>query len=83
MSTHNANPLSQQMCISNMNAKASELGCTSGDMDCLCKADDYQFGIRDCTKEACPNDDSAKVLKMALESCPSMFPSISVINAGY
>jgi len=54
-----------------MNAKASELGCTSGDMDCLCKSQDYAYGIRDCTKEACPDDNAATVLSMALESCPS------------
>lgn len=64
----------QQMCISNMNAKASELGCTSGDMACLCKSQNYEYGIRDCTTEACPNDDAATVVKMALASCPSMFP---------
>ncbi|KAJ5657227.1 uncharacterized protein N7484_000876 [Penicillium longicatenatum] len=60
-----------QMCISNMKAKASELGCTSGDLDCLCKSQDYSYGIRDCTKQACPDDDASTVLSMALESCPS------------
>lgn len=64
----------QQMCISNMNAKASELGCTSGDTACLCKSQDYQYGIRDCTTEACPSDDAATVLKLALASCSSMSP---------
>ena len=60
------------MCISNMNAKASELGCNSGDMACLCKKQDYMYGVRDCTAQACPGDDAAAVVKIALSSCPSM-----------
>lgn len=63
----------QSMCISNMNDKSPELDCKSGDMACLCKSDNYSFGIRDCTKEACPEDDSDKVVKLALEKCPGMF----------
>lgn len=59
------------MCISNMNAKASELGCQSGDMDCLCKSENYSYGIRDCTTQACPDDNAEQVLKMALAKCPS------------
>lgn len=65
------------MCVNNMNDKASELNCKSGDMACLCKSEDYSFGIRDCTKEACPSDDAEKVLKMALEKCPSKFLCIA------
>ena len=61
------------MCISNMNAKASELGCKSGDLACLCKSNDYQYGIRDCTSQACPDDNAQTVLQMALDSCPSKF----------
>jgi len=61
------------MCVNNMNDKATELNCKSGDMECLCKSENYSFGIRDCTKEACPSDDAEKVLKMALAKCPSMF----------
>lgn len=61
------------MCVDNMNNKASELKCNSGDMACLCKSDDYSYGIRDCTKQACPDDDSAAVVKKALEQCPGMY----------
>lgn len=66
--------VAQQMCIKNMNAKASELNCNSGDLACLCKNKDYEYGVRDCTAQACPNDDAATVVKMALASCPSMSP---------
>lgn len=63
------------MCVSNMNNKASDLGCKSGDMSCLCKTDDYKFGIRDCTQQACPSDDAEKVLAMAVAKCPGMYHS--------
>ncbi|KAB8075530.1 hypothetical protein BDV29DRAFT_171877 [Aspergillus leporis] len=68
-----------QMCIGNMNNKASELGCSSGDLACLCKSDNYAFGVRDCTAQACPNDDSAAVVSAALAACPSgsMSPMIT------
>jgi len=61
------------MCISNMNAKASELGCQSGDMDCLCKNKNYSYGIRDCTSQACPDDDAQNILNMVLAKCPSAY----------
>lgn len=58
------------MCLSNMSQQASDLGCKSGDIACLCKSDNYKFGIRDCVKEACPSDDAEKVLAMAVAKCP-------------
>lgn len=64
------------MCISNMNNKAQELGCDSGDRTCLCNADNYKFGVRDCTNQACPGEDAAQAVQIALNSCPegSMSP---------
>lgn len=59
------------MCISNMNGKASALGCQANDMACLCKSQDYEYGIRDCTTQACPSDNVEQVLKMAMANCPS------------
>lgn len=61
---------SQNMCIGNMNDKASELGCKSGDMECLCKSDDYKYGIRDCTTQACPGEDAQAVVQNAVSKCP-------------
>ncbi|KAJ5606621.1 hypothetical protein N7510_009402 [Penicillium lagena] len=58
------------MCISNMNAKASELGCSSGDMTCLCKSQDYEWGVRDCTDQACPGSSPQEAVQMALSKCP-------------
>ena len=69
------------MCINNMNNKASELGCNPGDKHCLCNSKDYTYGVRDCTKQACPNDDSSHVVQIALSSCPkdSMFRFASTL----
>lgn len=63
----------QQMCINNMNAKASELGCSAGDSACLCTKVNYQYGIRDCTNEACPGEDASAAVSSALASCPTTF----------
>ncbi|PLN75675.1 hypothetical protein BDW42DRAFT_180245 [Aspergillus taichungensis] len=59
-----------QMCITNMDNKASELGCPKNDHKCLCEKKDYRFGVRDCTSQACPDEDSAAVVNIALKSCP-------------
>lgn len=61
------------MCISNMNNKAQELGCSSDDKSCLCNKMDYMYGVRDCTAEACPEYNVDSVLQMALSGCPGMF----------
>lgn len=61
------------MCLTNMKNKASDFDCKTGDLACLCKTDDYKFGIRDCTKQACPSDDAEKVLAEAVAKCPGMY----------
>lgn len=61
------------MCTNNMNNKASELGCNPGDHACLCTKPDYQYGIRDCTNEACPGEDAAQAVASALQGCPTTF----------
>lgn len=53
-----------------MKNKASELGCKPGDLRCLCDAPDYTYGVRDCTAQACPDDDSHAVVQIALSTCP-------------
>lgn len=58
-----------EMCINNMNSKAPELGCMSGDIDCLCKSVNYMYGIRDCTLQACPSVNVSSVISVALSNC--------------
>lgn len=48
-----------QLCVQNMLDKASELGCDSDDVGCLCQNPDFTYGIRDCSLEACTNDAQA------------------------
>ncbi|KAL1993195.1 hypothetical protein VTN49DRAFT_3144 [Thermomyces lanuginosus] len=58
-----------QMCLDNMRALAPSLGCTSGDVACLCANRDFEFGIHDCTVEACPNDNVDEVVAYARTLC--------------
>jgi hypothetical protein len=49
------------MCINNMLAKAEELGCEPGNIECLCTEVDFGNGVRDCTVEACGPDALADI----------------------
>ncbi|TEA15616.1 GPI-anchored CFEM domain protein [Colletotrichum sidae] len=40
-------------CVQRMQGKASDLGCNSGDIACLCRNRDFFYGIRDCSFQAC------------------------------
>lgn len=48
------------ICLTNMLAKASELGCGNTDTACLCRNANFVYGIRDCTLAVCQGD-TAKV----------------------
>lgn len=58
------------MCLNNMVDLAEDLGCSRGDMACVCSKVDFEYGIRDCTTEACPNDDVAEALAAGRALCP-------------
>ncbi|KMU81322.1 chitinase 3 [Coccidioides immitis RMSCC 3703] len=51
-----------RMCINNMLNKASELGCDSTDKACLCSKQNFAFGLRDCTLQACGAEDLPKII---------------------
>ncbi|KAL8964402.1 MAG: hypothetical protein Q9197_006937 [Variospora fuerteventurae] len=63
-----------RLCITNMLNLASSLGCSGPtDVACLCTNDDFGFGIRDCTAEACPpNADRSSVIDFGNEYCRGM-----------
>ncbi|OXV08711.1 hypothetical protein Egran_03526 [Elaphomyces granulatus] len=61
-----------QMCISNMLAKASELGCDPTNVSCLCKNREFGYGINDCTSEACGSADLPDVQSYGASMCASM-----------
>ncbi|KAK1997216.1 hypothetical protein LX36DRAFT_82624 [Colletotrichum falcatum] len=45
-------------CVNNVIAKG--FGCASGDNTCLCKQQDFVFGVRDCAAQSCTADESTK-----------------------
>lgn len=59
------------MCINNMKDLAPSLNCGRSDMACLCKNMDFGFGVRDCAKEACPDDNLDKIKSTAESMCPN------------
>ncbi|KZL81952.1 cfem domain protein [Colletotrichum incanum] len=46
-------------CVNNVIAKG--FGCASGDNTCLCKQQDFVFGIRDCAAQSCAADETTKI----------------------
>jgi hypothetical protein len=52
-------PACGQTCATNMLHLAESLGCTGGDLACLCLNQNFSYGIRDCTDQACPNSKDA------------------------
>lgn len=42
--------------------KAAEFNCSKDDIACMCKATDWNNGIRDCSVESCPSIDQANVV---------------------
>ncbi|KAK2062126.1 hypothetical protein LY76DRAFT_669970, partial [Colletotrichum caudatum] len=50
--------LRQVACVNNVIAKG--FGCASGDNTCLCKQQDFVFGVRDCAAQSCTADESTK-----------------------
>ncbi|KAK1580643.1 uncharacterized protein LY79DRAFT_592094 [Colletotrichum navitas] len=50
--------LCQVACVNNVIAKG--FGCASGDNTCLCKQQDFIFGVRDCVAQSCTADESTK-----------------------
>ncbi len=63
----------QQICITNMLAKAPVLGCPllngQPDRACLCTKPDFGFGVRDCASEACPPDQAMPVIAYGFNMC--------------
>jgi hypothetical protein len=55
-----------------MLAKAGEFNCGATDTACLCKNDDFKFGVRDCAYQSCGDDQAAaKVVAWGEQFCAS------------
>ncbi|KID59247.1 CFEM domain protein, partial [Metarhizium brunneum ARSEF 3297] len=66
-------PQCGQTCINNMLAKHRELGCGDKGVACMCRAPNFNYGIRDCANGACSNEDRASTV-ISFETsywCPS------------
>jgi CFEM domain len=55
--------IKQKKCVDNMFRKSPELGCRVAEISCLCKKDNFMYGIRDCSREACGQRVIEEVMK--------------------
>merc|ERR1712169_160669 len=67
-----------QTCVNNMLGQAAALGCSATDVACLCKNDNFGFGIRDCSYQACPPDTNvAAIIAYGNSYCASVASTAS------
>ncbi|KAF4918797.1 hypothetical protein CGCVW01_v008496 [Colletotrichum viniferum] len=59
-------------CVNTVIAKG--FGCASQDNSCLCKQQDFVFGVRDCASQSCGADVATKVNDYVTSLCASMMP---------
>lgn len=64
-----------------MNGKASELGCATKDLACLCANKDFAYGLRDCSSETCGSDKAGAVVAYGVKICESKLQDIGVVVA--
>lgn len=60
-----------QTCANNMMspAKVAELGCKSNDLKCLCSNVNFLYGLRDCSRAICSEQDANKVVEYGMKAC--------------
>lgn len=58
-------------------AKSEELGCDTGDLQCLCTNQDFIYGLRDCSRAICNDEQAAQVLEYGLSVCRRKFIRLS------
>ncbi|ODH14152.1 hypothetical protein ACO22_06665 [Paracoccidioides brasiliensis] len=62
-------------CIQDMLSLAPSLGCKADDIPCLCQNTNFGNGVRDCTVEACGEQDLPPILEFAKKFCSGGSPS--------
>lgn len=50
---------------------SNEFGCATGDVTCYCTNQDFGYGIRDCSTEACGSDVASQVIAFGTAYCQS------------
>ena len=63
-------------------SKAEELGCKQGDLKCLCTKVDFMYGLRDCSRAICSEQDSAKVVEYGMKVCQGAGVEVTGGNGG-
>jgi hypothetical protein len=74
---------SQQLCVNNMATIAqSEFQCAQGDTSCFCTKSNWAYGVRDCSRQACGEAESAQAVAWAAGQCIGMF-SLPLSSLGH
>ena len=67
-------PACGKVCIPNMLGQFAAFGCSGqADVACLCRAENFRFGLRDCISQACPSGDQGTVSGYAAQICAGTF----------
>lgn len=66
----------------NAASKAQELNCADKDLSCLCKNNNFVYGLRDCAKAICDADGVTKILDYATSICKSAGVTINPGSGG-
>jgi hypothetical protein len=68
----------QQLCISNMNMIANtEFACSPGNTACFCGESNWAYGVRDCSRQACGEEESSQAISYAAGLCKDLASTIS------
>jgi len=64
-------PQCGQTCVDNMlaDSKAEELGCDAGDNACLCLNPNFTYGVRDCSRAICDENQVSDIVEYAINYC--------------
>jgi hypothetical protein len=65
-----------------LTTEAGPLGCSANDYACLCTKPDFQYGLRDCSNEACGAAVGSSVVAYGSSICASKFLSFVFMIAG-
>ncbi|OAA46408.1 CFEM domain containing protein [Metarhizium rileyi] len=73
-----------QTCANNMMAagKAEELGCKASDLKCLCSNANFLYGLRDCSRAICSDQDANKVVEYGVRVCKDAGVEVTGGNGG-
>ncbi|KAH7021138.1 uncharacterized protein B0I36DRAFT_29356 [Microdochium trichocladiopsis] len=75
-------PACGSTCIGNMLGLAGSLGCEATNAQCLCNNQDFAYGIRDCSRQACGDEQVAnQVIAYGVQYCANAGVAVIVPGA--